>query len=164
MSIGPEIPGGTSARFPATPLIMLALLVIPYLALGFVPGLAGDPSLRGCIGLALAFGFTGVGHFFAPEPMARMIPPRVPGRVAIIYVTGVAEIVAGLALLDSGVRRAAGWFWIAFLIALLPFNIYAAMKRVPIGGHAWGPRYLWVRVPLQLVLIGWCYWFAARHA
>ena len=30
------------------------------------------------------------------------------------------------------------------------------------GGHAWGPSYLFVRVPVQLVIILWAYWFAVR--
>jgi len=30
------------------------------------------------------------------------------------------------------------------------------------GGHNLGPMYLLVRVPLQLILIGWAYWFAVR--
>lgn len=146
-----------------TPLIMLALLVSPYFALAPLPGLSDDHALRGCVGLALVLGFAGTGHFLAPGPMSRMIPPQVPGRVAIIYATGVAEIVLGLALLDSGFRRGAGWSCIAFLLALLPFSIYAAARRIPMGGHEWGPRYLLVRIPLQFLLIGWCYWFAIHR-
>jgi len=30
------------------------------------------------------------------------------------------------------------------------------------GGHAAGPKYLWVRAPLQLVLAAWTWWFAVR--
>jgi uncharacterized membrane protein len=52
---------------------------------------------------------------------------------------------------------------IAFLIVVLPANIYAAIHRVDVGGHSLGPMYLLVRVPLQLILIGWTYWFAVRR-
>jgi uncharacterized membrane protein len=145
-----------------TPLIMLALLVLPYLLLQPLPALRRRPTLRGCIGLALVFVFTGVGHFLTPGPMALMIPPIVPYRQEMIYLSGVVEILAALALLPAATRRAAGWFIIALLIMLLPINVYAAMERVPIGGHAWGPVYLLIRVPLQAILVAWCYRFAVR--
>ena len=48
------------------------------------------------------------------------------------------------------------------LIAFLPVNIYAAVNRVGMGGHEWGPIYLLIRVPLQFILIGWIWWFAVR--
>ena len=117
-----------------TPLIMLGLLLLPYVLLQPIPALRIKASLRGCLGLTLVFGFTGVGHFLTPEPMAEMIPPVVPYRLEMIYVSGVIEILAGLALLPPATRAAAGWFVIALLVALLPLNVYAAVERVP-----WGP-------------------------
>ena len=30
------------------------------------------------------------------------------------------------------------------------------------GGHAWGPRYLLFRVPLQSLILAWVYWFTIR--
>jgi uncharacterized membrane protein len=144
------------------PLIMLSLLVLPYFLLQAVPRLRERPSLRGCLGLTLVFCFTGVGHFLTPELMAEMIPPAIPCRLEIICVSGVVEILAGLALLPTASRVRAGWFVIAMLVLLLPANVYAAMQRVPMGGHEWGPVYLLIRVPLQAVLVAWCYWFAVR--
>lgn len=145
-----------------TPLIMLCLLVLPYFILNLIPALKNQPSLRGCIGLTLVFLFTGAGHFFTPEPMAQMIPPLFPYRIEIIYITGLVELLAGLLLLPQSTRYYAGLFVIGMLAAFLPFNIYAAIDRVPMGGHAWGPVYLLVRVPLQIVFAVWCYWFAVK--
>lgn len=138
---------------------MLGLLVLPYVLLARVPALR---EFRGCLGLTMVFFFTGIGHFVSAEPMTDMIPPAVPYRLAIIYVSGVIEIVAGLALLPRATRVVAGWFVIAMLVVLLPSNVFAAIHRVPMGGHAWGPVYLLIRVPLQIVLVVWCYWFAIR--
>jgi uncharacterized membrane protein len=146
------------------PLLMLTFLILPYFGLLAVPALAEDSSLRGCIGLAVMFSFTGLLHFLTPRPMAEMIPPQFPARLLLIYVTGVIEIAAGWAVLFPTARVAAGWFLIAFLMMLLPFNVYAAIRRAPVGAHARGPFYLLARVPLQLVLMGWCYWFAVRMA
>lgn len=44
-----------------------------------------------------------------------------------------------------------GWAWCIFLLLVLPSNIYAAWQRVDFGGHAAGPVYLLVRIPLQLL-------------
>ncbi len=146
----------------ATLLIILALLVLPYLLLAAPPPLRRAPSLRGRIGLALVFFFTGAGHFIMPREMATLIPPAVPGRVPIIYITGVIEIAAAAALLVPRLARPAGLFIIAMLIGLLPFNIYGAVTRAPFGGHSWGPVYLLLRIPLQVILIAWAYRFAVR--
>lgn len=45
---------------------------------------------------------------------------------------------------------------------MLTPNIYAAVNHVPMGDHAWGPVYLLIRVPLQLILIFWTYWFTIK--
>jgi hypothetical protein len=71
--------------------LLLALLLVPYVALAAfgVPG-----QLRGRIGIACVFTFTGMGHFFLAKPMSGMIPPRLPERcrLPIIYVTGIIEL------------------------------------------------------------------------
>lgn len=145
-----------------TPLIILVLLISPYYLLQLVPAARGWAAFRGCVGLAAVFCFTGVGHFVTPVAMSEMIPPFVPFRLEQIYVTGVIEILAGLALIPSRTRRGAGWFLLGMLVLLLPFNVYAAFQRLPFGGYEWGPIYLWIRVPLQFVLGGWCYVFAVE--
>lgn len=148
--------------------IMLGLLASPLL-LGVAAGrLAGRPAvdvhLLGCIGVALVFGFTGIGHFLLTKPMAGMLPAWVPGRILLVYVTGVVEIAAGVAVLVPRLRRTVGWGLIVMLILFLPVNVYAALNRIEFGGHEWGPVYLLIRVPLQLVLIGWIWWMAVRPA
>ena len=95
--------------------------------------------------------------------MAQMIPPAVPARHFLIYLTGVVEICAAVALLLPTFRRATGWFLMTLLVCLLPFNIYAAWQQVPMGGHEWGPAYLLIRIPLQVLLFAWTYWFAVRR-
>lgn len=142
-------------------LLILSLLILPFFLLAPVPSLKTKPHLRARIGLALVFFFTSLGHFIAPGPMSQMIPPQIPFRVPLIYITGVIEAAAAVALLLPTTSRAAGWFIILMLIALLPFNIYAAANRIPFGGHHMGPAYLLVRIPLQLVLMAWAYRSAA---
>ena len=122
-----------------------------------------DSELAGALGLSAAFLFAAVGHFARTEPMAQMLPPWVPYRIGFVYVAGVVEIVLAAALLIPHRRRLAAWGCIAVLVAFFPANIYAAIHRVGLGGHQWGPLYLLIRAPLQLLLIGWAYWLVARR-
>lgn len=147
-----------------TPMIMIGLLVAPYGIARLLRLSTEKRNLAGVLGLSLVFVFTGVGHFLETEAMAQMIPWLVPKRPAIIRVSGVIEIVAALALLVPPLRHRIGWFLILLLVFLLPFNIYAAVNRVPMGGHEWGPVYLLIRVPLQVILMIWVYRFATHSA
>ena len=81
----------------------------------------------------------------------------------LIYVTGVFELFAAVAILVPSMARDTGIALSIFLVLILPSNVYAAFKRVEFGGHGAGPVYLLVRVPLQLFLIGWVYWFSIRQ-
>lgn len=147
-------------------LALLCLLLVPYLMLAVIgtawPELALEPQVRGRVSLALVFMFTASGHFAKGRPMSDMLPSWVRGRLQIVYATGALEIAGAIGLLVPHVYRLAGMCLIAFLVAVFPANIYAAVKRVDFGGHAEGPAYLWARAPLQLVLVAWTYWFAVR--
>ncbi len=145
---------------------MLALLIGPYLFLGHVQThLAGHPTsphTRAAIGIATMFLFTGIGHFAATGSMTQMIPAWVPAPREIVYASGVIEIVAALLILVPRLRRPVAWFLIALLAALLPVNVYAAFIQAPVGGHAWGPVYLLLRIPLQAIIATWIWWFLLR--
>ena len=144
-------------------ILILAFLLVPFF--GLAPFGVAEAS-RGRIATACVFLFTGVGHFVQSWPMSAMIPLQVPKplRLPIIYASGVFEIVAAIAVLVPGWSRAVGILLCLFLVGVLPANIDAALRRVPFGGHGAGPSYLLVRVPLQLVLLCWIYWFAIRPA
>lgn len=145
-----------------TPLIILGLLVVPYGITRFSDVSARRRDWAGVLGLTSVFLFTGIGHFVETEALVQMIPSFLPWRTTAVQVSGVVEIVAALALLIPSLRHRVGWFLIWLLLLLLPVNVYAALQRVPMGGHAWGPVYLWIRVPLQLLLMIWTYRFATR--
>jgi uncharacterized membrane protein len=68
-----------------------------------------------------------------------------------------------VAILIPSLSRYTGIALGVFLLLVLPSNVYAAFQRIDFGGHGAGPAYLLVRVPLQLFLIGWIYWFAVRQ-
>ena len=148
-----------------TPAIIIVLLVTPWLVAWAANRRAQGTwplPLAGVVGIALVFCFTGIGHFLKTEEMSAMLPPWVPLQSALVLATGLLEIAAAAAVLVPRLRRQVGWLLIAMLLAFLPVNVYAAINRVDMGGHAWGEVYLLIRIPLQLILIGWIWWFAAR--
>lgn len=81
----------------------------------------------GCIAFAVLFIFTGISHFALADGMVQMLPTWVPGRYPIIYITGVMEILLGLGFLWPSVRRMSGLLTLAFLVAVFPSNVYAAV-------------------------------------
>ena len=95
--------------------------------------------------------------------MAAMLPPAVPYRVELIYLTGVLEFLGALGVWVPSLRRLTGICLILMLVGILPANIYSAINRVEFGGHAAGPAYLLIRVPFQLFLIWWTYFATEQH-
>lgn len=143
-------------------LFLVVILVVPYALLSlagrFSASLDLDRRTRARVALSIFFAFTAVGHFIKTEAMVAMLPPWVPGRHQLVYVTGVLELLGAIGIWIPRFRRAAGLCLILMLIGLLPANIYAAFERVPFGGHELGPVYLLARVPVQLLLIAWTYY------
>lgn len=139
-----------------TPLIMLALMVSPWLAL--------RSRAAGAFGLGILFIFTGIGHFIQTGPMVQMLPEFVPFRVPLVYLTGLLEFAIAAGFFIPTTRRLAGWAAAAVLVLFFPANIYAALAHVPMGGHAWGPVYLLIRAPLQAAIVAWVWWFTLRES
>jgi uncharacterized membrane protein len=122
-----------------------------------------DARNAAAIGLAVLFVYTGLGHFAYTESMAQMLPPWVPERVLLIYLSGVLEFAIAAGFLMPNWRRFTGWVAALILVLFFPANIYAAINKIPMGGHGWGPVYLLIRAPLQLIILGWVYWFTIKR-
>ena len=149
-----------------TPIIMLVLMTVPYLLVRAFSAVARrEVDARGAaaIGAGILFIFTGVGHFLQTEPMAQMLPPWVPGRTLLVYLTGILELAIAVGFLVPRARRFTGWVAAGVLVLFFPANIYAAVNHIPMGGHAWGPVYLLIRAPLQAIILFWVYWFTIRQ-
>jgi uncharacterized membrane protein len=111
--------------------------------------------------LALFFVGSGVNHFLAPRAYERMVPPRLQHDAKrVVAVSGLAEIVGGLAVLPSRTRKLAGPGLVALLAAVFPANIYMArsperFRKIP----RWA---LYARLPLQPVMMWWA-WSSTRR-
>lgn len=111
--------------------------------------------------IGAAYVLAGLNHFRAPSFYVQIMPPYVPWHLAMVILSGVAEILLGIAVMIPRTRRVAAWGLIALLIAVFPANLHMALHEVRIDGHVAGPAWaLWLRLPLQGVLIAWAYWYA----
>jgi uncharacterized membrane protein len=106
---------------------------------------------------AILFIAAGSNHFFNISFYLHIMPPYLPRPLLLVYLSGLAEIILGGLLLIHDFARAAAWGLVALLIAVFPANLHMAVN------HGLYPEYsetaLWARLPLQLVLIAWAYWY-----
>jgi uncharacterized membrane protein len=112
--------------------------------------------------LAVFFVAAGANHFRAPALYLGMMPPWLPWSAGLNAVAGAAEILGGLGLLCAPVRRLAGWWLIALLVAVFPANVHVALQ-----GHMPGldvaPLTLWLRLPFQALFIAGVWWVALKR-
>jgi len=106
---------------------------------------------------AVAFIFGGIWHFVKPKLYTSIMPPYLPWHLALVYLSGLAEVLLGLLLLFPATQVWAAWGLIALLIAVFPANIHMALHAKKF--HMVSPAFLWLRLPLQFVLIAWAWWF-----
>jgi uncharacterized membrane protein len=139
--------------------IICALLVVPWIV---ASAMGADIDWAGRFGLALVFAFTGLGHFVKTGAMSEMLPRSIPGRRALILASGIFELLLAVLLVAWPKSPLLGLTIIGFLIVIFPANVYAALQRIPFGGHSAGPSYLLLRAPVQLLLILWTYGFVVR--
>ena len=97
----------------------------------------------------------GISHFTSPIWYVQIVPPSLPYKLELVYVSGLFEILFGGMLFFKKTRFLAGWGLILLLIAVYPANIYlaqtngAAMNTTPL--IAWG------RLPVQFIFVGLAY-------
>jgi uncharacterized membrane protein len=112
--------------------------------------------------LAIFFVLAGFNHFFNTAFYLRIMPTYLPWHLPLVYLSGLVEIILGILLLIPKFTQLAACGLIALLVAVFPANIHMVVN------HDLFPEYsiaaLWVRLPLQVVLIGWVYWYTVSMA
>ncbi len=109
--------------------------------------------------------FAGINHFRDPGFYLPMMPPFLPWHEELVFVSGVAEVGLGIAVLIPRWRRIAAWGLIALLIAVFPANLYIAFENIPLGDRSEGLGLAnWVRLPFQAVFIAWAWWYTRPDA
>jgi uncharacterized membrane protein len=114
------------------------------------------------VALAMLFVAAGSLHFAATDGYERIVPSVLPRARELVWISGVAEMAGGIGLLVPRTRRLAGIALIALLVAIFPANVNMALNpelSPPQLPHA----LLWVRLPLQAVLVWWVWRATVRR-
>jgi uncharacterized membrane protein len=116
---------------------------------------------KGRIAFSVAYIVIGVVHLVSPEKLTYMIPDFLPYPQALVYISGVMEILLAILLLIPRYQRWAGWGIIGLLVAVFPANINVAINHLPApGGLPAASWYVWSRLAFQPIYIAWVWWAA----
>ena len=98
----------------------------------------------------------GIKHFQDPSWFVQIVPPILPFKYELVYISGFFEILLGILLMIPKFQSIAAKGLMALLICVYPANIYLAQTN----GVALGisPLIAWSRLPFQFVFIGLAYW------
>ena len=101
----------------------------------------------------------GITHFVNPDFFDAIVPPWLPPSERFwTYISGLAEIAVGIAVLVPKYRRIGGWAAFALFIAVYPANLYMVWD--------WRDRTTaeqvvsWARLPFQFLFL----WVALQVA
>ncbi len=145
------------------PLLVLITVFIISLLVGYFINHEWPLIFSGNFAMCCMLLFTAMGHFKFSKGMAMMMPVLIPYKQPIVFISGILEIILGIALLFPVVRFYAGVLLVAMFLLMLPANISAAMRRVNYEKATYdgpGPSYLYFRIPMQVLFIMWLIYFS----
>ena len=117
---------------------------------------------RRVLPLVMLFLVAGSAHFVMPAWFDRIVPAWVPNARVATLASGAAEIAGAIGLLIPATRVAAGWGLIALLLAVFPANVNMLQMARATQASAGYLTGLWIRLPLQPLLIWWAWRVAVR--
>lgn len=104
--------------------------------------------------MGILYSILGILHFTNTGFYRPFMPKFLPSHDMLIYLSGIAEILLGLGVLFPQTRILALWGIIAMLMVFLIVHINMLFPANSLGIPLW---ILWLRIPLQFLLIYWAY-------
>ena len=140
-------------------LVVLLVSLVLFVGLGSL-GVGALSTWHEVVAWALAtmFLFTASSHFVARtrEDLIAMVPGVFPRPALLVSLSGFLEGLGAVGLMIPATRGLAGLCLVLLLVALLPANVSAARRGVPMRGRA--PTPLLVRIPMQILFVGLTLW------
>ncbi len=107
--------------------------------------------------MSILYIIAGVFHFLIPKIYKSIVPSYIPFPNTIVFLSGIIEVVLGIAILFNEIRIYALWGIIIMLILFFPVHLFMLTekkftKKIP----KW---VLIIRIPIQFILIYWAYSF-----
>ncbi|MGB5404984.1 MAG: MauE/DoxX family redox-associated membrane protein [Robiginitalea sp.] len=107
--------------------------------------------------MALLYILAGILHFVIPAMYERIVPPWIPKKKGVVYLSGILEIVFGAALFFPDFRTWGVYGIMGLLLLFLPVHTYMLRdKTAGMGIPSW---ILYLRIPFQGLLIYWAFMY-----
>jgi uncharacterized membrane protein len=110
--------------------------------------------------LAAFYGAAGVAHLWAPDQLLAITPSWVPLAPAVIFLTGLFELVASVALLTVPLRRWAGITMAIYALCVWPANFKHAFDGIDLAYVSSSWLYHGPRLVFQPVIMWWALYCA----
>ncbi len=107
--------------------------------------------------MAAMYVFAGIMHFIKPKTYLRIMPRYLPNHKALVFLSGLAEVILGLGLCFPFSKNSSIYGIIVMLVVFLLVHFYMLQGKKEGAGI---PRWLLLlRIPLQFGLMYWAYWY-----
>jgi uncharacterized membrane protein len=110
--------------------------------------------------LAAFYSAAGVAHLVAPDQLLAITPSWVPLAPQVIFLTGLFELVASVALLTTPLRRRAGITMALYALCVWPANFKHALDGIDLAYVSSSWLYHGPRLVLQPVIMWWALYCA----
>ena len=100
----------------------------------------------------------GINHFLKPNFFLEIVPPIIPLKLEVVFISGFFEIILGVLILFKKTRKLASLLIIVLLVAVFPANIYLYISETPRIYLNITKSQALFRMPFQLSLIIISYW------
>ena len=110
--------------------------------------------------LSLCMTVAGISHFLILEQYINIVPEVLPYPAAIVYLSGVIEIVGGIGLLIPQVSFLAAWCLVILLIAIYLASINMALNNLQVKNIPDSWWFQAIGLQLQFILIIWAWWLS----
>ena len=108
--------------------------------------------------MSIMYIFIGIRHFTDPQYFLDIVPPHLPFKLVLVYLTGLMEIVGGAAILSPKTRKLGAYLLIFLLVSVFPANIYLYVSETPQNLLEISKMDALIRMPFQIPLILLAFW------
>ncbi|MBV7270541.1 DoxX family protein [Winogradskyella luteola] len=105
--------------------------------------------------MAIVYILAGIMHFIKPKMYMRIMPKYLPNHKALVYLSGIAEVLLGIGLCIPVLKVVSIYGIIIMLIVFLLIHFYMLSGEKASAGI---PKWILIlRIPLQFFLMYWAW-------
>ena len=119
---------------------------------GFFSDITNHVYLIGCM-----FAIAGILHFVFPNMYLKIMPEYIPNHKAMVFWSGVFEILGGIGIMIPFSRTISAIGLILLLIVVFPANLDMFQKAYKKRAFSLYTLATLIRLPIQFLLIYWVY-------